>query len=303
MKAGEATRRTDAVTMNLAWNEIVQGLIDKGVYSRFIASDQARITVQFYGTVPGISWNGGRFNRRIGTLSVPQLLDSIRRLNERNIGFNFTFNSTLLTDSQLDDDVPNAVLQACRSPLNGVICASYLLSQYIQESYPEYRRTLSCILSYHHVHELDGLFDPFDMIVLPEDLNPDFDYLKHLRCLQKIEVILNSSCVYKCPYRVRHYQLVHADMQREARGEAVRERDDPCVKLFKTKKDWVVDNDRLTVDKQFVFPELLPAYLTLGVRHFKFLDRQQPPELGLLLDYWIMLEECLGSGGHHPVSP
>ena len=293
MNRSVKTRKNNICTLNIAWNKIVQDLIDRGAYNKFIYSDQSKIAVTFFGTVPGISWNGGRLNSRIGTMSVDELIKSVLWLNKRNIGFNFTFNTTLINDSCLKDHLPNKVLQACRSSLNGVVCASTLLGQYLKDKYPEYERIVSSILSPHHIKELEKLFEQFDVIVLPENLNPNFYCLKRLHNLEKIEMILNSSCIYKCPFRDKHAQLIHEDLLREMQGKKAKELPDPCVEMFKHKHDWVVDNEELTVDKQFIFPEMLPAYIELGIRRFKLLDRTQPPELDELLDYWVMLHKCL----------
>ncbi len=295
MTFDEKVKTCDTVTLNLAWNGVVYAFINLGVYNKFIFFDQSKIAVRFYGTVPGLKFNGGRRYERIGKIPAPKLIEQILWLNKRNIGFNFTFNTPLINSTLLKDTLSNQVLQACRSPLNGVVCTSPILSQYIRAEYPEYQRYASCILNYEHIGELEKIIEQYDIVVLPEDINPDFDYLGHIQKPEKIEIILNSNCIYRCPFRAKHWRLIHEEIQRDIQNEPPIEWAVPCVEVMARKHDWVLKNEKRQGDKQFIFPEMLPKYLNLGIRHFKFLDRGSPPDLELLLDYWITLQKYHGS--------
>ncbi|MCK5561495.1 MAG: hypothetical protein KAJ51_12910 [Thermoplasmata archaeon] len=277
-------------TLNLAWNGNVHRHINRGVYNKYFQFDQSKISVRFFGTAPGIAWNGGRKSKRIGSFPISKLIEHVIWLNKHDIGFNFVFNSTLIDDKLLMDEIANDILRACKSPINGVVCASNLLSTYIESEYPEYQRYASCILSNNYAQGLEELFEQYDVIVLPEDLNTDFNYLNRLLNPEKIEVILNSSCVYKCPFRAKHYHLIHQEIQREILKKPAIEWNAPCSEII-DQHDWVLRNDKIIADKQFIFPDILHKYLRVGIRRFKFLDRVMPPDLELLSNYWNQLQE------------
>lgn len=280
---------------NLAWNSSVYKYINLGVYNKFLEWDKSQIRISFFGSIPGLPLNGGRIPAKLGGVPLVDFIRHIHWLNDHEAGFVFVFNNTLAEAKHLEDATSNFLLKECESPLNHVVSANSLLKNYITDKFPAYRSHASCMVGYTGMKSIDQLCEEYDIVVLPEDLNVDLDYISKLRYKEKIEVILNSSCMYNCRLRDKHYRLIHDYILRENQNLPVQEFQHPCYAILPYKKDWIVDDGNKKADKQYIFPNNLHYYLERGIRRFKFLDRRALPELPLLLDYWNIVVNFIQS--------
>ena|GEM_PF-6485062 len=271
--------------MNLACNSLVFELIDSGAYDRYLTFDQTRICVTFFGSASGLRWNGGRADYMIPPVSTDSLVRNVLALNERNIGFAFVCNNTSIDRESLSDGPCNAVLSRCRSPLNGVIVANKLLKDYIRASYPEYVLHASSILGYQRLNELEQLYDEYDVVVLPDDLNVETEFLESLEYPERTEIILNCTCMYKCPNRQEHLRFIQEENVRIRRKLPPRPWQLPCRR--RAGKPGEIDN------AQLISPAKLASLARSGFRHFKFLDRTTRPNFVLLERYWRRLSSVL----------
>lgn len=273
--------------MNLAWNRFVFDLICSGAYDRYLNYDQNKISVTFFGSAPGLIWNGGRVDYMIQSIPAEDLIKHVIFLNKQNIGFIFTFNNTQITKKDINDRMCNHFLTECHSPLNGVIIANSSLRLYICNMYPEYVLHASSILGYQNLNSLEHLYRDYDIIVLPDDLNINTAFIKSLKYHDRTEIILNNTCIHKCPFKLKHLKYTQEEIARRRKNLPPRQWQLPCYKKIKNK--YVGD------DKNYINPENLQHFIELGIRHFKFLERTMLPDLKLLAKYWNSLKCILNN--------
>jgi hypothetical protein len=271
--------------MNLAWNRLVLELIDSGAYDRYLNYDQERICVTFFGTAPGLCWNGGRAEYMIPSVSDVALVEHVRALNERRIGFLFVYNNTGVTQASLSDGPCNAVLSRCRSSLNGVVVANERLRNHLRMNYPEYVLHASSILGYRCLDDFAQLYDKYDVVVLPDDLNADAGFLRSLTYPERTEILLNCTCMYRCPHRDEHLRFIEEENTRAADNLPPRAWRLPCRRTTNKRRE--------TENRQYISPGRLGRFAESGFKRFKFLDRTMRPDLVLLEQYWRRLESVL----------
>jgi hypothetical protein len=272
--------------LNLAWNRWVWELIRSGAYDRYLDADPSTFAITFFGTAKGLTWNGGRADSMLTTVSKRQLIRHIHDLNRRHAGFVFVFSGTRLDKEDLDDAECNAILDACRSPLNGVVIASDDLREHIERQYPEYVTQASSILSWHrwkHRHDLSSLYNDYDVVVVPEDLNLEIDQAIGPEHRDRTEIILNTNCIYRCPFHAMHLQYMEEELVRGRAGLPPRPWRLPCLEMRAT---------RSVPEPHVVSPAMIGRMAELGIRWFKFLERTQPPDLQLLERYWCAVEQA-----------
>ena len=165
-----------------------------------------------YGTMP-CRWDGGRVSPYCST---PMHDPDFKQYNAAGIGVHLTFNSSVITDEDLGDELPNMLLKRA----NGAIIASHMLNRFVHDNYPNVLRTASCILSImpnkmKSVEHYDELCEVYDKVVVnsahlftsDREHRLDSHFLDRLD-KSKIEIMVNDPCILECPYREHHQMLV-----------------------------------------------------------------------------------------------
>lgn len=165
-----------------------------------------------YDSIFGLRWNGGRVCSPKDTMDLASLKDCVNEYNRQGIGFNFSFTNVCLKERDLDDLACNFVLENIISThhLNGVICASELLRDYIKKNYPNVKIIWSVIngLRTPEEYNLACENENNELVVLHPDFNHDPVFLDALSHPEKIEVMANDACAFGCPYRRLHYTML-----------------------------------------------------------------------------------------------
>jgi len=101
------------------------------------------------------------------------------------------------------------------NPLNGIICSSDLLLDYVRRNYPKMPVKLSVIRSYMEkiwsLPERDivnwhrQMFDKYDSISLNPNLNKSYGIIEKLP-LDRLEIMVSLFCEYRCPHSDKHYE-------------------------------------------------------------------------------------------------
>jgi hypothetical protein len=271
--------------LNLAWNRHVRDLFEAGFYDDYLTQKESSIQVTFFGSASGLCWNGGRMEHSVSSVSAEELVAHVQLLNERGVGFIFTYNNTRLSKKDLCDPLSNWVLAACQSGMNGVVVASECLRVHVRKHYNKYFLVASSLLGYLEQSAWERLYELYDVVVLPEDWNLDAKKLASVREPERSEVILNSTCACGCAYRMKHLEAIEDEIARSRQGLRPVGWKVPCSEA----------QGNGSVVRSFIRPEGLEAFIKMDYRRFKFLDRTTPPDLAVFSAYWGQL--CgLGTG-------
>lgn len=167
-------------------------------------------------------WNGGRVDPayRISRQEVEKRLDSYSKLGT---GCLLTFTNRFIEKKDLQDPDCNHLLEKLQDQGNGrqgVIVSSDLLADYIGAKCPGLHQMASIIkvtceqgegdLSYYR-----SLESRFDSYVVDVNDNNNFALLEKLD-KSKAEILVNSCCIYHCPYKAEHYDLLSKLQSRES---------------------------------------------------------------------------------------
>ncbi len=195
------------------WN--VSGLYNYRLFLRiFVNTMNSHDVLPVIGAVhgcPDLAWNGGYLNANVPNTDAKNFSDV---LNKHDISVYLTFTNIALEKQHLADSTANTLLEQLdeSSGLNGVIVASDLLSNYIRDKKPGLKQ----ICSYEKalienpqgdVNWYKKMQDRFDRVVVYPDHVFDLELLDQLD-RDKVEIIVNDECAYKCPTRKRHLMAI-----------------------------------------------------------------------------------------------
>ena len=162
------------------------------------------VQINAFDSPSGCVWDGGRLcNVTSAGLSDEEFIRKVKFLNSKGIGCYFVFSSNYISSSDLDDVQCNTILKECEDEMNGINLQSDILFNYISKTYPKYKLSLSLT---HNRKNLEFYKDKdkYDTIILPPDLNKDFDFIKTIGA-DRVEVLANEICYDECPNRSFHY--------------------------------------------------------------------------------------------------
>lgn len=167
-----------------------------------------------HGAPLSYKWNGGRVDPsfKISGDEISGTLDAYKSLG---IGCMLTFSNRFIEKKDLDDPECNYLLDILSeddSKKNGVIVSSDVLADYIRKKHPNLHIMASIIkvtcengggdISYYRTLESN-----FDSFVLDVNDNDNYDLLEKLD-KKKTEILANSCCVYHCPFKSEHYDML-----------------------------------------------------------------------------------------------
>ncbi|MDR2410856.1 MAG: hypothetical protein LBE13_22465 [Bacteroidales bacterium] len=132
------------------------------------------------------------------------MLNQVEFFNSRGIGVYFTFSNNILTPHHLQDEICNRVLKMFENPLNGVIISSPILYEHVKKIAPKYKTIFSLTNVVYDKNRLLNIANDYDLIVIPPEFNTDIAFLKQFPP-EKIELVINESCVPYCKYKKEHY--------------------------------------------------------------------------------------------------
>ena len=162
-------------------------------------------------------WNSGRV-RQSHRFNKPYIDQIFRVYHELNIPLYLTFSNHKITEKDINDVDCNYLLDNLNkynNGENGVIVSSDILSEYIKCKYPDLKQKASIIKTIcedgiKNLKYYKSLEQKFDGYVVALEDNFNTELLLELD-KTKAEILVNERCVYNCPNRKEHYNLI-ADM-------------------------------------------------------------------------------------------
>lgn len=192
-----------------------------------------------------------------------------RYLEENHIKFAYLINTPL--DMNNYHDLENElewIINVFRA--DSITISSLDLMKFIRTKYPTVHINVSTIAGIKNVNDIQKYIQIRPAkIIAHHDLNRDFAELQtvveYLRtCNIKLEVMVNESCLRRCPYRDEHYKSL---------GEG---RDDKQYHLKCNTIKFM--NPYQLLMANFIRPEDLTYYEDMGIYMFKVTGRSKPKE-------------------------
>lgn len=156
-----------------------------------------------YGCFPGCIMNGGRaFIRERSTRA--QMDEAFSLLEEHGVKARLTLTNMLAKREDLADEYFNLMLDAASRHGAEAIVYSDFVGEYVRDCYG-----MKCVLSttraIDDADELNRLTKHYDYVVLNYNRNKDRAFIDRIEDTDKIEVMVNEFCAYRCPHRHEHY--------------------------------------------------------------------------------------------------
>ena len=145
----------------------------------------------------------------------------------------------------LDNNTGNLMLEIASEYDNSyVIVSSDILASYIKAKYPKIKLESSLLRPTYEIRDYsekpkyyDDLCERFDKVMIRPELGQDISFMKKIKNKDKIDILVNSNCVYKCPFSVAHYNSA-VDLE----SEKVPENTVMCNSRFYNKKSLYENN-------------------------------------------------------------
>ena len=154
---------------------------------------------------PNCIWNGG--NIIFGKISFAK--EQIKIMNDFNslgIPLRLTMTNPLIEEKDCYDRYANYIMENLHNGFNQVIVASPILEQYIREKYPKYPIIRSIIAANNENNVYYDDSNKYFMSVLNRQKNNDLEFLEKIKNKNKIEILVNETCVSNCKRHYEHYE-------------------------------------------------------------------------------------------------
>ena len=157
-----------------------------------------------FGTFPNAIWNGGRVikDEMFDETCIPRY---IGLFNEKGVPLRFTFTNSRVGYNHLTNEYCNRILTLANNGLNEIIVNNSILEEYLRKTYPNFKYILSTTAAIRGVDEINKSCEKYDYVVLDYNDNKDINILNGIENKDKVEILLNESCMPNCPIRQQHY--------------------------------------------------------------------------------------------------
>lgn len=246
---------------------------------------------EVYGNLNGISpISSGRGYLESSNIGIDTLKEYVSFLNEKNIYMNYTINASCTNNIELEPTGQKEIIKIMdllmKMGVTKYTVASTSLAQFLKYIYKDdINITLSTIANIDSVRRAKfAQTIGVDTIVLGEDETRNFSLIeqihKEVKC--KMEIIVNSMCLWNCIYRQSHYNcLAHCS---NSKSSKVTFFTNQCSMINKC-------NMEESIKTPWIRPEDMALYEDKGVDLFKFIGREIVKEAD-----WAKMFEiyCLG---------
>ncbi len=229
--------------------------------------------IETYGQITiGNKIGSGRAYNLIPQIDLKELSDFINYSAERGIGFNYTLNSTCLSNQEFSDEGAREIVSFLKDLYNAGVrdltVAMPSLIELIKLNDIDFKIKTSTLCSVDNANKaMSYLKMGVDRIVVKEAINKDFNKLQSIVDVSgdKVEVIVNAICNKYCIYRTFHYnQTSHDCGDSDPKGGYYSHR---CIMK-------VLESPENILKMCWIRPEDLKYYTSIGIHYFKIQGRQ-----------------------------
>lgn len=160
----------------------------------------------FFGTFPNAIWNGGRCE--FGMIDIMKFKDIVNFVNSFDIAIRYTFTNSLIREEHLSDGYCNKLMEICNNGKNEVLVNSSLLENYLRLRYPKFKYILSTTALTRGAGAVNKACRNYDLVVADYRDVVNMNFLHEIVMRDKVEILLNESCLLDCNYRESHYEEI-----------------------------------------------------------------------------------------------
>ncbi|HDM36272.1 MAG TPA: U32 family peptidase [Candidatus Syntrophoarchaeum butanivorans] len=216
----------------------------------------------------------GRGNVGI-TPSIEDVREQVRLIHRKGVKLNIAINSSCLRGWHLTQEGYRSYMWYLSALEEAGVDALTVADPYLVElAKREFKMkvTVSCI-AFVNTPEKARFFEKLgaDAIAIDPNINRDFETLEGIRASVDcdLKVLVNEGCLYQCPFRYAHFNLISHVHGPEPRAKPLYDYySNKCLALR-------VRDPELIIKSPWIRPEDLEAYEEIGIDIFKLCGRTQ----------------------------
>jgi collagenase-like PrtC family protease len=213
----------------------------------------------------------GRPSMALPQVSSAQQKEHIARAHAYGFEFTYTVNAPCMGNAEYTQQGQKQILQffdeLCEMGVDCVVMANPYLIEIVKRKFSSLKVKVSVISQVNSIQGLQYYADMgADAVTLDFSSNRDFRFLKKAVALGRVELELLATeyCLYKCPFRAYHYNILgHASQPPDKAGGVYIEY--PCIRCTLLKFTHPVE----LIRSRWIRPEDMQVYEAIGIHRFK----------------------------------
>ena len=237
-------------------------------------SEKSIKVYEIFGSLAQSILGSGRETKALPQIEIPQAKKHIELAHKLGIKFNYLFNASCLSNLEHSCEGRKKIYKYLRFVIeelkpDSVTVTLPFLIELIKKEFPKIEIVASTINHIKSVQEAKFYEElGAHRLTLSYMINRNFKLLKELvnstRC--KIEILVNESCLFHCPFRNYHYNLVsHAS---QSSLNIIQYPFLSCTRIKLRKPEELIK-------ARWVRPEDIEKYENIGINFFKLAGREK----------------------------
>ncbi|MFW9864605.1 MAG: U32 family peptidase [Candidatus Thorarchaeota archaeon] len=222
----------------------------------------------------------GRPSFLINEISEEQIAEYVKEVHKKGMEFSYLLNAPCMSNMEYEPNFHRRLINYIQwiSDIgsDNVIVTIPFLIQIIKEQFPKLKIRVSTISDVNSVnrakfYENLGADEITPSIMINRDFKTLSNIIKTVKC--KIVLLLTDGCLYQCPFRYYHYNLLGHSSQsdHELGGKYI----DSCILNCSAIK---FSNPTEVIKARWIRPEDLSYYEEIGIDTFKIAGRRMSTE-------------------------
>jgi collagenase-like PrtC family protease len=254
-----------------SWDDdLILQLEKQGIYNKIS---------ELFGSLNSSIVGSGRASFALPEVSMEQARLHIRKAHSLGIKFNYLLNASCMGNREFTDDGREKILALLdwlnECEVDMVTISLPYFVDIVKRYFPKIGVSISVTnridsVASVKIWEAMGV----DRIVLDPMKNRDFELLRAIRNATdcQLEVLMNSICVYGCPFLNYHYNIFAHGSQEDDGKDAIQHRLATSYLVLKCEQIKLSDFSEI-IKSPFIRPEDIKVYRELGIQFFKVKGR------------------------------
>jgi collagenase-like PrtC family protease len=234
--------------------------------------------VDLYGTAPKSIVGGGRPFFLLKDANEEEIAEYINKAHKKKMTFSYALNAPCMNNMEYDPHYHKELLKLLQwisdIGADSVIVSIPFLIQLIKEQFPKLKVRVSTVSHVNSVNRAK-FYESLgaDEITTDVMINRDFKTLEKMRKAVKCKIVLlcTDGCLYQCPFRLYHYNILGHASQAYQQFEC--HYIDTCILNCSSIK---YSNPTEVIKCRWIRPEDLSHYEAIGINSFKIAGRAMP---------------------------
>jgi collagenase-like PrtC family protease len=234
--------------------------------------------VDIYGTAPHSVVGSGRPSIILQDVNEEEIIEHISKVHKNKMTFSYVLNAPCMNNMEYDPHYHKELLKYLQwisdIGADNIIVTIPFLIQLIKEQFPKLKVRVSTISQVNSVNRAK-FYESLGADEITPDvmINRDFKTLEKIRKTVKCKIVLlcTDGCLYQCPFRIYHYNILgHASQTYQQFERHYIEY--PILSCSSIK----YSNPTEAIKCRWIRPEDLSHYEAIGINSFKIAGRIMP---------------------------